>query len=264
MIPSISLQDVWVEFPMYQGSSRSLKKSLIKGVLPGNLAMDEADRINVQALRDINLELRDGDRLAILGMNGAGKSTLLKVLSGIYAPARGTMHLAGQVTALLTASVGLDPDATGRENIIIRGMYMDIPPGEMRALVDDIAAFTELGPYIDMPVRTYSSGMMIRLCFAASTCIPAEILIMDEWLSAGDASFLAKAKQRMSGFVGGSNILILASHSMELLREWCNRAIMLDQGRIILDRDVETVIEAYQRRVGILPSLAEEVPAPVA
>jgi ABC-2 type transport system ATP-binding protein/lipopolysaccharide transport system ATP-binding protein len=152
---------------------------------------------------------------------------------------------------LLDVSVGLNPDATGRENIILRGMYMNIHPRQMRARVDEIAKFTELGPYLDMPTRTYSSGMMIRLGFAVSTCIPPEILLMDEWLSAGDASFLEKAQRRMETFVSSSSILVLASHSTDLLRKWCNRGILLQHGRIAAEGDINDIIDAYAGAVAL-------------
>jgi ABC-type polysaccharide/polyol phosphate transport system ATPase subunit len=242
----LHLRDTWVEFPVYQGSSRSLKKALLAGTTKGNLMRDALDRINVVALREFNLSIKNGDRLALIGPNGAGKSTLLKVLAGIYQPTRGQIYRSGKVTALLTNSVGLNPEATGRENIILRGMYLGIHPREMKANIDDIAEFTELGAYLDMPVRTYSSGMMVRLSFAASTAIAPEILLMDEWLSAGDASFLTKAQKRLEHFVGNSSILVLASHSIPLLREWCNRAILLDRGKLVACGSVSAVAESYQ------------------
>src|SRR5689334_12866787 len=162
----LRLRDLSVEFPIYQGASRSLKKSLLAKTIQGNIARDARNRANILALSGVTLDIEHGDRLAIIGANGAGKSTLLKVLAGIYEPTRGHLHACGRVSALLTASVGLDPDATGRENIVLRGMYMDVHPREMRDRVEEIAAFTELGYHLDLPVRTYSSGMMIRLCFA--------------------------------------------------------------------------------------------------
>jgi len=201
---------------------------------------------SAQVLRRVGFEVAPGECVAVLGRNGAGKTTLLRVLAGIYAPTSGEFHSSGKVSALLDVSVGLNPEATGRENIILRGMYMNIHPREMRARVDDIAAFTELGAYLDMPTRTYSSGMMIRLGFAVSTCIPPEILVMDEWLSAGDARFLDKAQKRMEQFVGSSNILVLASHSVDLLRNWCNRGILLQHGRVAAQGDINDVVAAYQ------------------
>jgi ABC-type polysaccharide/polyol phosphate transport system ATPase subunit len=245
----LRLRGIWVEFPLYQGANRSLKKALLGNAAKRNLTQDSSRRVNVVALRELNLDVKEGDRLAIIGANGAGKSTLLKVLAGIYQPTRGYLHAFGKVTALLTTTVGLNTEATGRENIILRGMFMGIHPREMQSRVDEIAEFTDLGPYLDLPVRTYSAGMMLRLSFAASTAITPEILLMDEWLSAGDASFLIKAQERLAHFVGNSSILVLASHSMKMLQEWCNRAILLDGGEIVSFGDVKEVAEAYQAKV---------------
>jgi ABC-2 type transport system ATP-binding protein/lipopolysaccharide transport system ATP-binding protein len=243
----IRLHNLSVEFPIYQGSHRSLKKMLMPASLQGNLARDRTDRINVRALSDISVEFRDGDRVALIGYNGAGKTTLLKVLAGIFVPTRGRIYAKGKVSSLFAVNVGVNPEATGRENIILRGMYMDVHPREMRPRMEEIAAFTELGPYLDMPVRTYSAGMSVRLAFTASTCIPPDILLMDEWISAGDARFLEKAHKRMADLIGSSNIMVLASHSMPLLREWCNRGILLQQGRIVVDGTVDEAIAAYER-----------------
>ena len=255
----IRLRNVSIEFPMYQGGSRSLKKLLLATTTQGNLARDATDRINVRALDDITLDVDDGERIALIGANGAGKTTLLRALAGIYPPTRGQVYSAGRISAVLDVLVGLNPDATGRENIILRGMYMNIHPREMRERVEEIAEFTELGPYLDMPARTYSSGMMVRLGFAVSTCIHPEILLMDEWLSAGDARFLAKAQQRMEQFVDSSSILVLASHSQELLRKWCNRALLLQQGRVAVYGTIDEVIAAYkdtlEQRTEALPQL---------
>ena len=247
----LRLRNLSVEFPIYQGSSRSLKKLLVATTTQGNLARDATHRVNVRALNDINLDIEDGDRIGLIGANGAGKTTLLRILAGIYLPTRGQVYSSGKISALLDVSLGLNPDATGLENIILRGMYMNIHPREMRTRVDDIAEFTELGAYLDMPARTYSSGMMIRLGFAVSTCIPPEILVMDEWLSAGDASFLEKAQRRMETFVGSSSILVLASHSTDLLRKWCNRGILLQHGRIAAQGDINDVIDAYTGAVAL-------------
>jgi ABC-type polysaccharide/polyol phosphate transport system ATPase subunit len=246
---SLRLRDVSVDFPIYSGGSRSLKKVLFNRTTQGNLARDARDRITVQALSDVTLDIANGDRLAIIGANGAGKSTLLKVLAGIYTPTRGRMYANGRVSALLTPSIGLNPDATGRENVIARGMFMDVHPREMRDRVDEIADFTELGYYMDMPVRTYSSGMMVRLCFAVATSVRPQILLMDEWIGAGDAAFFAKAQQRMKDFLSATSILTLASHSLPLLQEWCNRAVLLDHGRITAMGSVEEVAAFYARSI---------------
>lgn len=245
----LRLRDVWVEFPVYRGSGRSLKKALVASTTKGNLMRDALQRVNVVALRDLDLDIEDGDRLAIMGANGAGKSTLLKVLSGIFSPTRGRMQGSGRVTAMLTSSVGLSLEATGRENIILRGMFMGIHPREMENHIDEIADFTELGPYLDMPVHTYSAGMLVRLSFAASTAIAPEILLMDEWFSAGDSRFLKKAQQRLQNFIGRTSILVLASHSKSLLEEWCNRAILLDRGVLVASGSVSDVTQIYDTMV---------------
>jgi ABC-type polysaccharide/polyol phosphate transport system ATPase subunit len=245
----LRLRQVSVEFPIYQGSSRSLKKVLLHSSTRGNLGRDSAHRINVRALSDVSLDIADGDRLALLGLNGAGKTTLLKVLAGVYEPTRGKFHSSGRVSSLLDTQVGLDSDATGRENIILRGMYMGIHPRQMRARADAVAEFTELADYLDMPVRTYSAGMMIRLAFAISTCVPPDILIMDEWLAAGDAQFLGKAQRRVEEFVRASSILVLASHSLALVEEWCNRGILLHHGQVLAAGPIGEIAAAYRRLV---------------
>jgi ABC-type polysaccharide/polyol phosphate transport system ATPase subunit len=245
----LRLRNVSVEFPIYQGSSRSLKKALLATTTHGNLARDALDRINVRALSSVSFDVGNGDRLGLIGPNGAGKTTLLKLLAGVFEPTQGRFVASGTVSSLLDTTVGLTGDATGYENIILRGMFMGIRPRDMQAMAAEIAEFTELGHYLDMPVRTYSAGMMIRLAFAISTCIPPDILIMDEWLSAGDAHFLDKAQKRIEEFVQGSSILVLASHSMPLVERWCNRGILLHQGHIIAQGPIKEVVAAYQQLV---------------
>jgi ABC-2 type transport system ATP-binding protein/lipopolysaccharide transport system ATP-binding protein len=249
---SISLRNVSVEFPIYQMGARSLKKTLISGGTRGNLARDAHDRVMVRALHDISFDIVNGERIGLIGANGAGKTTLLKVLAGIYKPTQGRVHIAGHTTALINSSVGLNPDATGRENIILRGLYMDIHPRDMRERIDQVAEFTELGSYLDMPVRTYSAGMMVRLAFAVSTCIRPEILILDEWLAAGDAQFLGKAQRRMEDFVVGSSILVLASHSFELIEQWCRTAVYLSEGVVKAAGQVDRVVAAYKKDVAAI------------
>lgn len=246
----LQLRNVSVEFPIYQGGSRSLKKSLLATSTKGNLGRDAHARINVHALSDLTFDIRDGDRLGLIGANGAGKSTLLKVMAGIFKPTRGQFHAVGRASALLDVSAGMDIDATGRENIILRGMYMGLHPREMRRHADEIIEFTELGDYIEMPVRTYSSGMMVRLAFAISTAIPPEILIMDEWLAAGDAGFLGRAHQRMVAFARRASILVLATHALPLVAEWCNCALLLDKGHVVCLSPVDAAITAYRRLHG--------------
>ena len=246
---SIYLRNVSVEFPIYQAGARSLKKMLISGGTRGNLARDAHDRVMVRALHDVSFDIENGERIGLIGANGAGKTTLLKVLAGIYKPTQGRVHITGHTTALINSSVGLNQDSTGRENIILRGLYMDIHPRDMRDRIEQVAEFTELGAYLDMPVRTYSAGMMVRLAFAVSTCIRPEILILDEWLAAGDAQFLAKAQRRMEDFVTGSSILVLASHSFELIEQWCRTAVYLRNGAVVAAGPVADVVAQYREDV---------------
>jgi ABC-type polysaccharide/polyol phosphate transport system ATPase subunit len=246
---SIHLRNVCVDFPIYQAGARSLKKMLISGSTHGNLARDANDRVMVRALHDVSLDIENGERIGLIGANGAGKTTLLKVFAKIYKPTQGQIHISGHTTALINSSVGLNQDATGRENIILRGLYMDIHPRDMRERIDQVADFTELGSYLDMPVRTYSAGMMVRLAFAVSTCIRPEILILDEWLSAGDAQFLVKAQRRMEEFVTRSSILVLASHSFELIEQWCRRAVYLKEGLVEAAGPVDEVVARYKEDV---------------
>ena len=245
----LCLRNVSVDFPIYHGSSRSLKKTLLATSTRGNLARDGLDRISVRALNDITFDLASGDRLALIGPNGAGKTTLLKLLAGIFEPTQGKFYSSGSVASLLDTQLGLQSDATGHENIILRGMFMGIRPRAMRRLAPEIAEFTGLGDYLDMPVRTYSSGMMVRLGFAISTCIRPEILIMDEWLTVGDAQFLEKAQHRINSFVEASSILVLASHSLEMVEKWCNRGILLHQGRVAAAGSVKDITAAYRRLI---------------
>jgi ABC-2 type transport system ATP-binding protein/lipopolysaccharide transport system ATP-binding protein len=243
----LRLRQVSVHFPVYQGGSRSLKKSLLASTTRGNLGRDAAERIVVKALDSIDLDIEPGDRLALIGPNGSGKSTLLKTLAGIYEPTAGDLYSEGRISALLDSSVGMNPDATGRENIVLRGMFLGIHPDTMADYVEEIAAFTELGHYLEMPIRTYSAGMTIRLAFAISTCIHPDILLMDEWLAAGDAHFLDKAQRRLETFAAASSLMVLASHSPALLEQWCNRAICIRQGRIVAQGSVREVWDEYLR-----------------
>lgn len=243
----LRLCDASVDFPVYFGASRSLKKELLsaKYFRQRNIVRGRDDRATVKALDRINLQIEQGERIGLLGENGAGKTTLLGVLGGIYEPTEGTFESSGSVSSLLGVNVGLDTDATGIENIILRGMYMGIPPSSMRTRVDDIAGFTELGPYLEMPVKTYSAGMMVRLSFAIATCVEPEILLIDEWLGAVDEAFLKKAEKRMQDFIEKSSIVVIASHSTALLKKWCNRGVLLRQGQIVRSGEIGAVADDY-------------------
>lgn len=242
---SITLADVSIQFPLYHGSSRSLKKTLLSMAGARSLTRDH-NRIVVQALADISLHIGHGERVGLIGHNGAGKTTLLRVLAGVYEPTAGRILVNGKVSTLLDASLGLNPEATGYENIMLRGLYMGLHPHEIRSLAPGIAEFTELGEFLYMPVRTYSAGMTLRLGFAVVTATAPEILLMDEWLMAGDAQFLDKARRRIDTFVSQSQILVLASHSLEIIEKWCTKVVWFDRGRVAMIGDAASVLSAYR------------------
>ena len=199
----------------------------------------------VKALTEISFSLHEGDKVALLGHNGAGKSTMLRALGRVYAPTKGTAEITGAIGSLIDISLGINPEATGRENIYIRGQLLGLTKQEISDKFAEIVEFAELGDFIEVPVRTYSSGMHLRLAFAVSTVVRPEILLMDEWLSVGDADFQHKAEARLRDLVSGTKILVIATHSRELVESVCNRAIWLEHGQIKMDGPVVEVSKAY-------------------
>lgn len=241
----IELKNTCIDFPIYNGKSRSLKHRLIQVATGGQLGADAQGRVVVRALDDITFTLKEGDRVGLLGHNGAGKSTMLRLLGGVYQPSLGSVKINGEIGSLIDISLGINPEATGRENVYIRGALLGIPKTEMRQKIDEVIEFSELGGFIDMPLRTYSTGMHMRLAFSVSTIVRPEILLMDEWLSVGDENFKHKAEKRMTELVQASNILVIASHAKELILENCNRVIWLEHGKVKMDGGVQSVIKAY-------------------
>jgi lipopolysaccharide transport system ATP-binding protein len=233
-----------VFFPLYHGNARSLKKTVIAAA-SGRLGKDAQRRVVVQALRDITFSLHPGDRLGLVGSNGAGKTTLLRTLAGVYEPVMGTVRVEGRMSALLDTGLGMNPELTGRENIMLRGLYNGLRRSELGRLEEDVAEFAELGDFLDLPLRIYSSGMSVRLGFALATAIRPQILLMDEWFAAGDAEFLERAKRRLESLVRGAEILVLSTHQPEIVRTWCTRVLWLDQGRIHADGPPEEVLADY-------------------
>jgi lipopolysaccharide transport system ATP-binding protein len=186
----------------------------------------------VKALSGVSFELREGDRVGLVGHNGSGKSTLLRVLAGVYERVSGAVEVEGRVASMLNISLGLDYEAIGYENIFIRAAIMGVTPRQLSPMVDHIVAFSGLGDYVYMPMRTYSSGMAVRLAFAVSTCVTADILLMDEWLAVGDDAFREKAQERLQALIGKAKILVLASHDISLVRANCNKLLRLSHGGI--------------------------------
>ncbi|BCZ78696.1 sugar ABC transporter ATP-binding protein [Paraburkholderia terrae] len=234
----IIAEGIFVEFPIYENSHRSLKKAVLNLTTGGRIGQDAGRHAIVRALDDLSFSFRDGERIGLVGHNGSGKTTLLRTLSGVYEPVRGKLQVRGKIASLLDVSMGLDPDATGFENIYLRGILDGLKPARIRDKIDEIAEFSDLGEYLNLPVRTYSSGMMLRLAFAISTSIEADILIMDEWLSVGDADFSLKAAQRLETLVGNASIVVVATHDPGLIERVCTRKIGLEHGKVIADEPV--------------------------
>ncbi len=243
----IDVAELAVFFPLYHGSSRSLKKTVFAAA-SGRLGHDRKQRVVVQALQDISFTLHAGERLGLIGSNGAGKTTLLRTLAGIYEPVTGTVRVQGSLNSLLDPQLGMNMELTGRENIMLRGLYNGLPREELPRLEEDVRAFAELGDFMDLPVRIYSSGMVVRLGFALATAVRPQILLMDEWFLAGDSEFFDKARARLENMVRGAEILVLSTHQDEVVQEWCTRVLWLDRGRIRADGPPTEVLELYLGR----------------
>lgn len=242
---TIEFNNVCVDFPIYNANGRSLKNRLIQVATGGQLGADDQGRVVVRALEGLNFTFNDGDRVGILGHNGAGKSTLLRLLSKVYEPSVGAIRIKGKIGSLIDIALGIDPEATGRENIYVRGGLLGLKRKMIKQKMDEIVDFSELGDFVDMPLRTYSTGMHMRLAFAVSTMLRPEILLMDEWLSVGDEGFKHKAEARMTDLVQATNILVIASHSKDLILNTCNRVIWLEHGKVRMDDKPDVVTQAY-------------------
>ena len=241
---SIATENACVDFPIFDAKSRSLKKTVL-GMVGGNIASGGKVPI-IEALRDITVNLEHGARVGLVGHNGAGKSTLLRLLAGIYEPTRGTATVVGRVAPVFDLGVGMDPEISGYENIIIRGLFLGMTRKQMEERVDDIADFTELGDFLAMPLRAYSTGMRVRLALGVVTSIDPEILLLDEGIGAVDAAFLDKARQRLSDLVDRAGLLVFASHSDEFLMQLCDTAIYMEHGRIKQQGELREVLRAYK------------------
>ena len=249
-MPSIELHNVSVAFPIYSAGNRSLKKAMLSVTTGGRIGND-ARQVVIQALDQVSFSFNAGDRVALIGHNGAGKTTLLRVLAGIYEPRAGWISVEGRVTPVFDVNLGIDPERTGYDNIILRGLYLGLKKAEILDRRDSVAEFTELGPFLDLPVRTYSAGMLARLAFAMATCIEPDILLLDEGIGAGDAEFLEKANTRLDQFISKAGILVLASHSVDLVRKLCTKGVLMEHGRLVQSGELEDVLRDYRQRQGL-------------
>ena len=240
----IELKNVCIDFPipksrLTKGFRRSVQHTI------GGRFKNSGRASSIRALENLTLQLTNGDRVGLVGHNGAGKTTLLRVLAGVYPPSNGEIRCKGRIASLLDISLGFDLEASGYENIFLRGLYLGLTKHQISKCIETISNFTNLGNYLSMPLRTYSSGMLMRLAFAITTEVEPDIILMDEWISVGDAKFMAQAKERLEGFISTSSIMVLASHSEDLIRSTCNKAILLGQGEILAQGSVEEVYHHY-------------------
>lgn len=237
---NIELDGVSLVYPIYGVNSRSLKKSLLNIAVGGRLSQEKGC-VEVEALKNISFKLQNGDRLGIIGHNGAGKTSLLKVLAQIYEPTQGVIRISGQTSCLFDIMMGLDQELTAYENIMLRGLIQGLSREEIKNIVPDVEEFAELGEFMKMPIKTYSSGMMVRLAFGIVTSISSDILLVDEIVNVGDASFMEKAKKRMASLIHRSDIMVLSTHDHNIIKEFCNKAIWLEKGQIRCFGDIEEV-----------------------
>ncbi len=228
---SISLQNIGVDFMLRGGNRQSLADTVRAMTVGGSLRRAHG-QVGISALSNISVELKDGDRVGIIGPNGAGKTTLLKVMAGILPPTEGRVRIEGRISSLLSIYLGVNGELSGADNIFARARIMGHSNKEIAARFDEIAAFSELGGYLDLPVKTYSAGMSLRLMFAIATAFEPEILVLDEWLSAGDIEFRKKAGERLKNLIQKTRILVFASHSVPMLKQVCNKGIVLNRGSL--------------------------------
>lgn len=227
---SVTVKNLTLRFPVYGADNRSLKKQLAMISVGGKIGKGVGRAPIVTALSNVNMRLRPGDRLALIGHNGSGKTTFLRALSGAYEPDEGSIEVSGRVAALLDLGLGIDPSATGYDNIRLRGLIAGLSMKEIEAKTEDIARFTDLGGFLSMPLKTYSAGMQARLAFAVATSVDADVLLLDEWIAVGDAKFRAAAHERLLDLVERARILVLASHDVQLVRYYCNKVVRFDSG----------------------------------
>jgi ABC-type polysaccharide/polyol phosphate transport system ATPase subunit len=270
----VVLENVRVDFPIY-GAQRNLRKVLFERATGGLIQRQgkNQDRVVVKALDGVSMTLEDGDRIGLIGHNGSGKSTLLKVLAGIYEPIEGSLLVEGRVTPLFDMMPGLDFEDSGYENIITGGLLLGLSRDEIESKIADVEEFSELGEYLSLPVRTYSTGMLTRLGFALVTALDPGVLLMDEGIGAADAHFAERAEKRLTEFVGRSRIVVIASHSPGMIKSICNKAALLVAGRIVATGTVDEVFAQYEIILhGPLPPasepspslIVEKAPAPIA
>lgn len=248
----ILFDQVSMTFRVNRGGRRSIKDWVLNG-----FQFPHDSRIHVEALKEVSFSVEEGQRLGIIGHNGAGKSTLLRVLAGVYPPTGGTRLVEGKICSLFDLALGFESDATGWENILYRGYLQRETPASIRSKQQEIADFSELGSSLDMPVRYYSSGMLVRLAFSIATTIEPEILILDEVLAAGDLAFQAKARRRMEELISRARLMVLVSHDLKALCDLCDRVMWMDHGQVRMIGDPQETVQAYRDSLGVVSEVSK-------
>lgn len=251
--PAVRIQDLGIRYNLRLTRRNTLKQSLVGMIRRG----EEVKQTHFWAIRNLNLDIRHGDNLGVIGPNGAGKSTLLLSLAGILAPSEGSVEMYGGTSTLLTIGAGFDGDLTGRDNIDLAGAFLGIPHQEMARITPDIIEFADIGPFIDAPLRTYSTGMRARLGFSIATSVIPDILLLDEVLGTGDQTFRAKSQQRIRDLIQTAKAVVVVTHDLGYVTEFCNRAILVERGGIVAEGRPSDVVTEYRDRVRELKLIAE-------
>jgi ABC-type polysaccharide/polyol phosphate transport system ATPase subunit len=240
----IRLDNVTVRFPVYGAPARAgMSPTRFVG---GIIRRPSHGQATIEALRGITLSLEAGDRIGLIGHNGSGKSSLLRVIGGVYEPCEGRVEVSGRVLSLFDPLLGMSLECTGRENVVLRGIFVGLTPRQVLSRIDEIAEFSELEAYMDIELKAYSTGMQLRLAFAIATAFEPEILLLDEQFLMGDAAFLDKAERRLKQFVDRAGIVVQASHSERLIRETCSKIVLLEQGRMAMFGEADEVFARYR------------------
>lgn len=233
---NIILKNVYLNYPVFSSDSRSFKKNVLNKIKSEKFKKNKSDILHIQALKNINLKINEGDKIGIYGNNGSGKSSLLKIISGIYYPSNGIINVEGSINSLISLNAGFNENLTGKENSIFKLKLLGLKKDEINDKLDEIKNFSGLNEFFFLPIKTYSSGMLLRLSFSLSILCPHDILIMDEWLSVGDDKFQQQALSKINEIIQKSKILIIASQSKDVLEKLCNKIITLKDGIIVSEK----------------------------
>lgn len=242
----IEVKDASIEFTVRQSQKVTLKEYVVRGLFRRSLN----PAMTIHALSGFDLSVSDGERIGVIGHNGAGKTTLLRMLAGVYPPSTGSCEVEGRICSLFDITLGFEQEATGWENITYRSYLQGETPASLRAKIDDIGAFSELGDFLTLPVRNYSAGMRMRLAFAIATAAEPEILLIDEVLAVGDMAFQLKARARMRELMSASRLMVVVSHDLNTIQETCSRVLWMKHGKIVMQGPSAEVVQAYTACVG--------------